>query len=238
MYTNINTTTGIQSIKKFIQNNQDVIPEEFPSDLLLQILQIVMENNIFTFGNTTWLQLSGTAMGTPVACAYATRSYGQHENSYILPNFGAQLLYYRRFIDDVFGIWIPPETNPEGKWKEFKEVLNNWGGLEWVTEKPTKATVFLDLNIKILQSKIHTSTFQKSLNLYLYIPPKSAHPPSCLKGLISGELRRYWFQNSPEDFKKILIKFMEQLVNRGHRFNRPNTDFRQRCHLLRYHNWN
>jgi hypothetical protein len=236
MYTNINTTTGIQSIKKFIQNNQDVIPEEFPSDLLLQILQIVMENNIFTFGNTTWLQLSGTAMGTPVACAYATRSYGQHENSYILPNFGAQLLYYRRFIDDVFGIWIPPETNPEGKWKEFKEALNNWGGLEWVTEKPTKATVFLDLNIKILQSKIHTSTFQKSLNLYLYIPPKSAHPPSCLKGLISGELRRYWFQNSPEDFKKILIKFMEQLVNRGHRFNRPNTDFRQRCHLLRYHN--
>jgi len=236
MYTNINTTTGIQSIKKFIQNNQDVIPEEFPSDLLLQILQIVMENNIFTFGNTTWLQLSGTAMGTPVACAYATRSYGQHENSYILPNFGAQLLYYRRFIDDVFGIWIPPETNPEGKWKEFKEALNNWGGLEWVTEKPTKATVFLDLNIKILQSKNHTSTFQKSLNLYLYIPPKSAHPPSCLKGLISGELRRYWFQNSPEDFKKILIKFMEQLVNRGHRFNRPNTDFRQRCHLLRYHN--
>jgi len=236
MYTNINTTTGIQSIKKFIQNNQDVIPEEFPSDLLLQILQIVMENNIFTFGNTTWLQLSGTAMGTPVACAYATRSYGQHENSYILPNFGAQLLYYRRFIDDVFGIWIPPETNPEGKWKEFTEALNNWGGLEWVTEKPTKATVFLDLNIKILQSKIHTSTFQKSLSLYLYIPPKSAHPPSCLKGLISGELRRYWFQNSPEDFKKILIKFMEQLVNRGHRFNRPNTDFRQRCHLLRYHN--
>jgi len=76
MYTNINTTTGIQSIKKFIQNNQDVIPEEFPSDLLLQILQIVMENNIFTFGNTTWLQLSGTAMGTPVACAYATLSYG------------------------------------------------------------------------------------------------------------------------------------------------------------------
>jgi len=76
MYTNINTTTGIQSIKKFIQNNQDVIPEEFPSDLLLQVLQIVMENNIFTFGNTTWLQLSGTAMGTPVACAYATLSYG------------------------------------------------------------------------------------------------------------------------------------------------------------------
>jgi len=145
-----------------------------------------MENNIFTFGNTTWLQLSGTAMGTPVACAYATLSYGQHENSYILPNFGAQLLYYRRFIDDIFGIWIPPETNPEGKWKEFTEALNNWGGLEWVTEKPTKATVFLDLNIKILQSKIHTSTFQKSLSLYLYIPPKSAHPPSCLKGLISG----------------------------------------------------
>ncbi len=43
MYTNINTTTGIQSIKKFIQNNQDVIPEEFPSDLLLQAISLLVD---------------------------------------------------------------------------------------------------------------------------------------------------------------------------------------------------
>ena len=54
------------------------------------------------------------------------------------------------------------------------------------------------------------------MNLYLYIPPLSAHPPSCFKGLIFGELRRYWSQNSPETFQKLLSKFIQRLVDRGH----------------------
>jgi hypothetical protein len=54
------------------------------------------------------------------------------------------------------------------------------------------------------------------MNLYLYIPPLSAHPPSCFKGLITSEVRRYWLQNNPENFQTILIKFIERLLDRGH----------------------
>jgi hypothetical protein len=54
------------------------------------------------------------------------------------------------------------------------------------------------------------------MNLYLYIPPSSAHPPSCLKGLVMGEMRRYWLQNSPDDFQAIITKFINRLLNRGH----------------------
>jgi hypothetical protein len=54
------------------------------------------------------------------------------------------------------------------------------------------------------------------MNLYLYIPPSSAHPPSCLKGLIAGELRRYWSQNNPVTFQNILVKFIQRLIDRGH----------------------
>jgi hypothetical protein len=54
------------------------------------------------------------------------------------------------------------------------------------------------------------------MNLYLYIPPLSAHPPSCLKGLIAGEMRRYWLQNSPKGYESILLEFIKRLLNRGH----------------------
>ncbi len=54
------------------------------------------------------------------------------------------------------------------------------------------------------------------MNLYLYLPPLSAHPPSCLKGLIAGEMRRYWLQNSPKGYESILLKFIERLLDRGH----------------------
>jgi len=217
MYTNIDTNIGIQAIKDFITSNESLLPTDFPSLLFLQILEIVMKNNVFAFKNTTWLQLSGTAMGTPTACAYATISFGHHKNSKILPRFSKYLLYYKRYIDDIFGIWLPPTANQDNTWLEFKIALNDWGNLEWIIENPTKKTIFLDLNIELLKSRITTSTFQKSLNLYLYIPPNSAHPPSCLKGLISGEVRQYWLQNSPKNFELILTKFLERLVDRGHK---------------------
>jgi hypothetical protein len=148
-----------------------------------------MRNNIFSFSNTYWLQLTGTAMGTPTACSYATVAYGQHENSAILTTFYPYLLYYQRYIDNIFGIWVPPTTGNNAAWEHFKTTLNNWGTLEWVIETPSNSTVFLDLNLKLEGGTIQTSTYQKSLNLYLYILPNSAHPPICLKGLISGELR-------------------------------------------------
>jgi hypothetical protein len=128
-------------------------------------------------------------MGTPAACAYATITYRQHENTRILTEFLPQLLYYRRYIDDIFGVWVPPPTNKETTWVKFKERLKKWGSLEWIIESPSNKTTFLDLNLELKNCKIQTSTFQKALNLYLYIPPNSTHPPSCLKGLISGEMR-------------------------------------------------
>jgi hypothetical protein len=70
-----------------------------------------MKNNIFSFVDTYWLQLCGTAMGTPVACAYATLTFGQHENTVILSTFSTNLLFYRRYIDDIFGIWLPTPDN-------------------------------------------------------------------------------------------------------------------------------
>jgi len=117
MYTNINTNIGVQAIKDFITSNEESLPSDFPSNLFLQILEIVMKNNVFTFENTTWLQLSGTAMGTPTPCAYATVSFGQHENSTVLPRFSQYLLYYRRLLDDIFGIWLQPSFNQDSKWQ-------------------------------------------------------------------------------------------------------------------------
>ncbi len=119
-------------------------------------------------------------MGTPAACSYAL-SFGHYENTTLLPRFKNNLLYFRRYIDDEFGIWIPTTTDNDSTWFEFKQTLNNWGNLKWSLEEPTKKTNFLDLNIEINHSGLQFSTFQKPLNLHLYIPPLSAHPQSCLK---------------------------------------------------------
>jgi hypothetical protein len=216
MYTNIDTNLGIASIREFISTHQNKLPTNFPTNFFFLVLALVMKRNIFPFGDTHWLQLAGTAMGTPVACSYATVAFGQYENAKIIPTFHTNLIYYKRYIDDVIGIWLPPTKNQANTWNNFKDLLSSRGTLKWTVEVPSTSISFLDLNIRIEGSSITTSTFQKPLNLYLYIPPLSAHPPSCFKGLIYGELKRYWDQNSPTDFANILAKFIQQIVERGH----------------------
>ncbi len=86
-----------------------------------------------------------------------------------------------------------------------------------VFEDPSLSTTFLDLEIRIHGNQLLTKTYQKPMNLYLYIPPLSAHPNSCFKGLITGEILRYWLQNSnTEDFIHITSLFIQRLIQRGH----------------------
>jgi hypothetical protein len=114
MYTNIDTKLGIKSIQDFLSENSDKLHPDFPTDLLLQILTII------TFAETYWLQLSGTAMGMPVACTYAMLSFGQYKNKEILTEFEPSLLYYKCYIDDVLGVWIPSPNENGESWEHFK----------------------------------------------------------------------------------------------------------------------
>ncbi len=114
-------------------------------------------------------------------------------------------------------------------------MLNNWGNLQWKYEAPSKKIIFLDLELELNNSSVTTRTFQKEMNLYLYIPPLSAHPPSCLKGLITGELRRYRLQNNHNDFQHILDKFILRLTERGHTIENLKPILEQAAQLLDSH---
>ena len=107
MYTNIDTATALEAFNFLFDHYKKEIPENFPREFFLQALEIVMNRNLFQFDDTFWLQLDGTAMGTPTACLHATISYGVHERNKILPAFNTFLSFYKRFIDDVIGIWMP-----------------------------------------------------------------------------------------------------------------------------------
>ena len=110
MYTNIPTNTAIMLIARHLHKK---IPEERPkqNEALIAALKLVMLNNIFSFGDMTFKQLNGTAMGTLPTPPYAMIYYGLHEST-LLPNHRQHVIFYKRFIDDVFGIWLP-HPNPE-----------------------------------------------------------------------------------------------------------------------------
>ena len=97
--------------------------------------------------------------------------------------------------------------------------MNQFGRLRWTTSKLAIKAIFLDLRITINKSShIETSTYQKPMNLFLYSPPTSAHPPGVLKLTIYGNLRRFWIQNSKlSDYTRVTQQFANHLIARGHR---------------------
>ena len=145
MYTNINTDKAIAVIATYLHANEQLFPE-VPVDALIEALRIIMTNNIFRFGDTTWHQLEGTAMGTPPAPPYATLFYAIHEDTLLL-EFGSELVYYKRFIDDIFGIWrINNRTTDPEVWSSFKQRLNEFQ-LEWEVGTRSDCIDFMDLTI-------------------------------------------------------------------------------------------
>jgi hypothetical protein len=55
------------------------------------------------------------------------------------------------------------------------------------------------------------------MNLYLYIPPGSAHPKNMLYGLVYGRLRAYRLQNTrTDDFVKMSLLLGKRLCARGY----------------------
>ena len=178
-----------------------------------------MLNNIFSFGDMTFKQMNGTTMGTPPAPPYVTIYYGLHESKF-LPQYQNHVVFYKRFIDDILGIWLPhpnPKINSQ-LWEEFTASMNNYPGLTWEFNTPTNKVDFMDLTISITNGNISTSLFEKPLNLHLYIPPHSAHPPRLLPGIVHSTLFRIFTLCSDHNDRILRTKvFFQRLQARGYK---------------------
>jgi hypothetical protein len=95
MYTNIDTRHALIVFRQWFWAASDEIPTDFPKELFLNVLELVMTRNVFSFDDTFWLQIAGTAMGTSTACTYATMYYAKHEQTSILPTYEDRLPYFK-----------------------------------------------------------------------------------------------------------------------------------------------
>jgi len=112
MYTNIDTNHALVVLDKFLHTSP--FAHGIDSYAYLDAIRIIRWHNIFRFGDRTWVQQNGTAMGTPTAPAYAQLYFLIHELNF-MQQF-PQLQLYVIYLDDIFVIWQPASDKDSNDW--------------------------------------------------------------------------------------------------------------------------
>ena len=212
-YTNIHLEEGIKAFKETL----DEIPDKsIPTDYLIKLLKLVMECNIFKFNEEFWIQLIGTSMGTRVAPTYANIFMGKLEKFMLekCPESLKPCLHtWRRFIDDIFLIWIGTDQ----QFDEFFSFLNNFHQTikfddpQHHTED--NSCDFLDLHISIKDGKIETDLYRKETSKPTALLPSSAHPGHITSNIIySMAFRILRICSEEENFDKRLLELKNNFL--------------------------
>ena len=239
MYPSINIADGLSLLKVAIQeyNSTVDINKQIHTEFIIDLAHFVLTNNYFIFGKETyWLQISGTAMGTPFAVTFACIYIGQLEKQLfkILQHNNRLPIYYRRYIDDIFAIFKNAHDM-----QHYHNTFNTLrqGKIQLIITHTGKTVTFMDLTITInANNKVDVKIYQKPQNSYLYLPPSSFHQRHIFENTIIAELKRYKLKcTNASDYEDIKIEFYNRLLTRGYNTNYLNTVFDKSTTITREH---
>ena len=79
--------------------------KDIPTDEVLRIMDMVLENNNFSFNWKHYVQTEGTAIDSHLRMNYASVYLGSWGKTLFQNSKTKKPLTYFRFVDDVWGLW-------------------------------------------------------------------------------------------------------------------------------------
>ncbi|KAB5587902.1 hypothetical protein CTheo_8655 [Ceratobasidium theobromae] len=149
-----------------------------------ECLDAADETVVMRFQDDWYVQTDGLSMGVAHAPDMANL-YGSFYENQIIPSIEG-LLYYGRYIDDVFFVIKAPSA--EEALTRCKELVIEGVSIVW--ETPKHYGVFLDLRLWVGPTGLEFKPHVKIGNHLERVPWISAHPLDVKKGTFMGELSR------------------------------------------------
>ena len=117
LYPHIPHEEGLRILREAL--TRSTVNFSVPADDLVDLARLVLTSNNLSFNGKHYLQIQGTAIGTKMAPSYANVFMGGLETK-LFEQASVKLVFWRRFINDVFFIW----TDGEESLKEFMALMN------------------------------------------------------------------------------------------------------------------
>ena len=153
-------------------------------------------------------------MGTICAPSYASIFMDHFERKFIYPFIKTFSLIYLRFIHYIFFIWTGSKIDLE---KFLNKLNTKYPSIKFEYEILKERISFLDSEIFIRNSKLHTKIFRKQTDRQTFRNINSEHPKS-LKNSIpySQSLRIKRICSTKKDFDHHLTELRERFLKQGY----------------------
>ena len=149
------------------------------TDTIIDLAEVVLKNNIFTFRKKTLERKQGTPIGTKFAPPYSILFTAELEEKIIKESEYKPNLWWR-YIDDIFFLW----EHGENKLKSFIDKINKVHPTIKLTAEWSKASInFLDVTVSLIEEVIETYLYVKPTDSHQYLQPSSCLPFHCKKGM-------------------------------------------------------
>ena len=160
-------------------------------------------------------QVSGTAMGTPMAPTVANLFMGFLESN-LLESSPIRINpdFWKRFIDDIFLLW----TGTESELNQFSQFLNTYHPtIKFTVSSSLSSIPFLDIRIKLENRFLSTDLFTKDTDAHAYLHFKSCNPRHCVNNIPSSQfLRLRRVCSNPDDFTVQSTRMAAHFIERGY----------------------
>ena len=233
LYPNIPRKEGLKACETSLKQRTN---KTIQTKALMTMMETVLENNIFNFGELKYKQIDGTAIGSRLGRNFACTYMGEWESTLLQKSTTKPLLFIR-YIDDIFGIW----TESIQKLKEFHKTANDiHPNIQVDLKSSTSSLEFLDVLIEVKDSEIQTSLYKKPTDNHLYLHAKSDHPRTTKKAIPYGlGIRAKRICSDHNQYWKERQEIKKHLKTRGYRSEDVETSLKKvdtidRRQLLEY----
>jgi len=196
LYTNIDNRIGLDAISFFLDKFYSRVKfNQYPKDLLINLLSVIINNNFFTYRGSSYKQLKGCAMGSICSPTYAILVLGFFEiNLYdsCCCKFGkekAEIIFdnFHRYIDDILIFWYLSED----EFHLFIELMKAaYQKLKFIFNINSQTINFLDVTIAKHNNCFSTDIYRKPTDNFCYVPFNSHHPSHVKRNIPYNLFRR------------------------------------------------
>ena len=195
LYTNIPIDKACQVVAKFFSKYTD---RRRPDHILINLIYEQMISNDFLFNQTQYLQVSGVAMGKSFAPSLANLYMTDWEERLMISN-NACLLFWKRYIDDIFGIW---SGTLEGLNKFIKSANTLDRNIKLTFSYSYSELSFLDVKVSkdMSGNKLLFNVHFKPTHSFQILSPSSHHPHHTKRGILYSQIYCWLSICSTRDF--------------------------------------